>query len=101
MASGKRITEDEYRTIKSKLRWYRPHTVARHLRRHIATVLKVQASRDYDHYKKLVAAEHPPVKNSIANRVELLETRVTKLEEGRERDRTEKALELNNVPDEL
>lgn len=89
------ITEDEYRGIKSRLISFSPLTVATHFGRHLATVTKIAASRSYEHYKTIVRAEHPPVKNSLANRVEALEDRVTLLEQERQRDKTEKALELN------
>lgn len=89
------IKEDEWRAIKKKLRWFSPLTVSTHFHRHLATVTKIAASKSFEHYKVIVRSEHPPTKNSLAGRVGALEDRVTVLEQERERDKTEKALELN------
>lgn len=89
------IREDEYRAIKKKLWLFSPLTVSRHFGRHLATVTKIAASKSFEHYKVIVRAEHPPTKNSLAGRFEALENRVAVLEQERERDKTEKVLELN------
>jgi len=91
MASGNKVIDSEFRLIKSKLRWHNPYHVAGEVGRSVAIVLKVKACRDFDEYEKLVRAEHPPVKNSLADRVSDLEVRVDFLE----RSKTYSAYELN------
>lgn len=95
MASGIKVTEDEFRLIKSKLRHQQPHIVAHQVDRHLAIVVKIQSSRNYDEYKAIVAAEHPPIKNSLADRVTELEHRVDALEQDRQRDRSQLAFDLH------
>lgn len=97
-----KVTEDEFRLIKSKLRYSNPVRVATQVGRHLAIVVKVDSSKNYQQYRAIVKAEHPPVKNSIANRVSELEQnqqqltmRVDALEQNRERDRSQLALDLN------
>lgn len=73
MASGYKVTEDEFDNIKSKLRWSEPRFVAQRVKRHLAIVLKVQAARSYQEYQDISKAEHPPTKNSLGDRVAELE----------------------------
>jgi hypothetical protein len=67
------ITEDEFRTIQSQLTVNDPVTVMIMSGRCLAVVQKIGASKDFDEYKRIVRAEHPPVKNSLADRVTELE----------------------------
>lgn len=91
----RKITEQEFGLIKKKLRWAAPFAVAPRVGRHIAIVTKIDSCKSYEQYKKIVRAEHPPIKNSLADRVSDLERRVASLEEARERTKTQLALELN------
>jgi hypothetical protein len=77
------ITEDEFRLIKSRLEekskeggkqseraaWAIGHMVGRSA----AKVSIIQACEDFEMYKAISKAEHPPVKNSLADRVTELE----------------------------
>lgn len=81
------VTEDEFRTIQSQLTVNDPVTVMILSGRCLAVVRKIAASKDFDEYKRIVRAEHPPVKNSLRDeiddlrmRVEILEGRFVKLE---------------------
>lgn len=98
MGNGGKVTHEEFDLVKKKLRWHRPITVSEMVGRGLAVILKIQACKSFDQYKKLVAAEHPPQTSSLTARVEAVERRVTVLEEDRERGKSEKALELNSDP---
>jgi hypothetical protein len=67
------VTEDEFRAIQSQLTVNDPVTVMIMSGRCLAVVQKIAASKDFDEYKRIVRAEHPPVKNSLADRVTELE----------------------------
>lgn len=79
------VTQEEFTLMKRQLRWMKPERVAIKVQRHIAIVLKAQASKDYEHYKRIVRAEHPPIKNSLADRVSQLEEDIEKLRKEVER----------------
>ncbi len=74
------ITEDEFRLIKSKLLMADALSVSYIVGRHLAIVTKVGACKTFADYERIKKAEHPPVKNSLADRVADLERRVHALE---------------------
>jgi len=84
------ITEQEFSDIKSALRHEPVTEVARRFGRHLATVTKISTCPNYERYRAIVKAEHPPVRNSLGDRVSDLEERMTRVEnvlfhgEGRE-----------------
>lgn len=75
------ITEQEFRDIKSALRHDHVVEVARRFNRHLAIVTKISTCPNYERYRAIVKAEHPPVRNSLGDRVSDLEERVTRLEQ--------------------
>lgn len=88
----KKITEDEFRLIKNKLSWGRnPRLVAREVGRSFAKVSIISTCKNFKEYELIKEAEHPPIKNSLADRVTDLEHRVDALERGS----TQLAFDLN------
>jgi phosphoenolpyruvate carboxylase len=67
------INEREFRDIKSVLRHDHPVEVARRFGRHLAIVEKINSCLNFDRYRAIVKAEHPPIKRSLTDRVEILE----------------------------
>lgn len=100
---SRKVTQDEFNLIKTKLRFQKPQQVAREVQRHIAIVLKAQASKSYQQYREISKAEHPPIKNSLADRVGELENwrkqEVDPHLSQVQRGRTQMALELNEDSD--
>ena len=74
----KPITKEEFRLIKSKLKdvWGLQRNVAvvaKEVGRSKAKVSIIASCKTFEEYETIKWAEHPPVKNSLANRVEELE----------------------------
>lgn len=76
----KKITEQEFSDIKSALRHDHIVEVARRFNRHIAIVTKISTCTDYEKYRAISKAEHPPVRNSLGDRVTDLEERMDRVE---------------------
>jgi hypothetical protein len=75
------ITEAEFRAIQSQLTVNDPVTVMILSGRCLAVVRKIAASKDFDEYKRIVRAEHPPVKHSLRDEIDDLKLRVDRLED--------------------
>jgi hypothetical protein len=80
----KRITEDEFRNIKRQIEEAGPdfdaYSVGYKAGRGPAKISIIAACKTFEEYKRISKAEHPPVKNSLADRVTELERRVDALE---------------------
>lgn len=98
------ITEDEFRLIKSKIQERAlfpsrdPRRITEVTGRSMAKIAIIAACKDFEQYQRISKAEHPPVKNSLGDRVAELERRVDvlyTLTEPEQRKQTELALEVN------
>lgn len=76
----KPITEQEFSDIKSALRHDHVMEVSRRFNRHLAIVTKIGTCPNFERYKAISKAEHPPVRNSLGDRVSDVEDRLTKVE---------------------
>ncbi len=67
----KRISEQQFKQIKGSIwRFYEsPRLLAKKFDIHLSTVLNIKGCRNYEEYRDLVKAEHPPTKYSLADDV--------------------------------
>lgn len=101
------IKEDEFRLIKSKLeeRAMFPDKDTRRITevtgRSMAKISIIAACKDFVEYQRISKAEHPPVKNSLGDRVAELERwrkeEVDPYLSHLQRGRTQMAAELNRL----
>jgi hypothetical protein len=75
MAAGIKIDESTYKRVKRQLIFRSVKHVALDNRLSFAKVVKIKATRNYEQFREIVKAEHPPEKESS------LRKKVSKLEE--------------------
>lgn len=104
---SKPITEDEFRFIKSKLEEGKLHNkegeeaaraIGYMVGRSFAKVSIIASCKNYEEYKQISRAEHPPVKNSLRDEIEEIKRRVDSLEqwaEAEQRIKTGEAYQAN------
>lgn len=97
------ITEDEFRLIKKKIEESGPDfdawAIGYSVGRGNAKISIIASCKTYEDYKRISKAEHPPVKNSLADRVSELERwrrkEVDPYLEHEQRKKTEEAFKSN------
>jgi hypothetical protein len=79
------ITEDEFRLIKSQVKEAGPdfdaYALGYKAGRGIAKISIIAACKDFEEYKRISKAEHPPVKHSLRDEIDELKGRVDRLED--------------------
>ncbi len=65
----KRIDEREFREVKKYLRWHGVKRTAMAYDLHESTIYSIKGAKDFADYRRGVKAEHPPVMDSLADRV--------------------------------
>lgn len=77
-----KLTEDEFKAIKSQLKhkspiWFK--RIANIMGRSVATIYRIDASKDYKQYKKIIEAEHTPKNPRVPLAEQLHNARVEEL----------------------
>lgn len=67
---GKRIEPESFKAMKTWLHMgERPRAIASRYDVHLSTVLNIKGCKNYEEYREIVKAEHPPVKYSLRDEV--------------------------------
>jgi hypothetical protein len=79
MPSGIKVTRELFRQIKQELVHSEPLTVAIKNKMSVKTILQVKGSADYSDYEAMKRAQHPPVKHSMRDQLNEINTKVDKV----------------------
>lgn len=87
MPAGIKVTRELFVQIKDELEYSEPLTVAIKNHMSVKTILQIKGSASFTEYEAMKKAQHPPVKFSIPDRLDVIEDKLDKLLEATRENR--------------